>query len=737
MPTCRRSSRRAPSRCSPTCCCTATRRCRGSGWRSCSGRTRPRRRRGRTCATSCTRCAAACPTPTRYLEITPRTLRWRPEAPCWLDVAAFEQLLARTAPNRADDRRIAVGGAARGRRALHRRPARGPLRRVAARRAGAAAAAPARRAGRARRAVRAAGADRAEAIALRRAAAARRPAARGDLPAADAAARRRAATGRGRCGSTTCAARRWSASSGVEPADGDPARPTRRCCRRRAPPSRRAAPRAVGPPLVGRAPTSGRGSAAAWRSADAGQAAARAGQRRAGRREDPAGRGVPRLVRAPRCGDRRRPLLPGGGLARLRPGGGLAALGGAAAAGAAARPGAAHRARPAAARAARRAARSRDGRSRCRRASSGSGCSTRSSAAAARHAAGRCCSCSTTCSTVDRETCQLLHYLLRVQPDARLLVAATARREEIDGRPSGARAARRPARPGPAGGDRAGAAGRRARPRCSPSGSPAPRSPSPTRSGSTTRPRATRCSSSRRCAPAGRPGSPLSPRVQSVIEARLAQLSAPARELVEVAATIGREFSADVLAATPPRRDEDALVRGLDELWRRRIVRERAGRSGHLRLQPRQDPRGRLPRTSARRGGGSLHLRIARRAGAGGRRATRAGQRADRRALRPGRRRRAGRHLVPARGGGRPAAARGRRAVELLDRALDLLAVAARIPRTGTRIELERPHRAAGAAGVAGGLRRRRRCPRRSSGPSSWPRRSASSRRRRCSARWR
>ena len=32
----------------------------------------------------------------------------------------------------------------------------------------------------------------------------------------------------------------------------------------------------------------------------------------------------------------------------------------------------------------------------------------------------------------DRETLQFLHYLLRVAPDARLLVAATARREEID-----------------------------------------------------------------------------------------------------------------------------------------------------------------------------------------------------------------------------------------------------------------------------------------------------------------
>ena len=31
----------------------------------------------------------------RYLEVTPRTLQWRADAPCWLDVAAFEAALAR------------------------------------------------------------------------------------------------------------------------------------------------------------------------------------------------------------------------------------------------------------------------------------------------------------------------------------------------------------------------------------------------------------------------------------------------------------------------------------------------------------------------------------------------------------------------------------------------------------------------------------------------------------------
>ncbi|HEV7129486.1 MAG TPA: AAA family ATPase [Ktedonobacterales bacterium] len=68
-------------------------------------------------------------------------------------------------------------------------------------------------------------------------------------------------------------------------------------------------------------------------------------------------------------------------------------------------------------------------------------------------------------------------------------------------------------------------------------------------------------------------GSWLPPRVHGVITARLAQLSAPARELVSLAATVGRAFTLDVLARASDG-DEDSLVRGLDELWHRRIVRE-------------------------------------------------------------------------------------------------------------------------------------------------------------------
>ena len=66
-----------------------------------------------------------------------------------------------------------------------------------------------------------------------------------------------------------------------------------------------------------------------------------------------------------------------------------------------------------------------------------------------------------------------------------------------------------------------------------------------------------------------------SPRVQAVIDERLAQLSGPARRLARMAAAVGREFTTDVLARASGL-DAEALVPAIDELWRRRIVRERA-----------------------------------------------------------------------------------------------------------------------------------------------------------------
>jgi tetratricopeptide (TPR) repeat protein len=70
----------------------------------------------------------------------------------------------------------------------------------------------------------------------------------------------------------------------------------------------------------------------------------------------------------------------------------------------------------------------------------------------------------------------------------------------------------------------------------------------------------------------------LPPTIQAVITARLEQLSAPARELVSVAAVIGRGFSFEVLTAASGWKDE-AVVEALDELGERRIIREQGADS--------------------------------------------------------------------------------------------------------------------------------------------------------------
>ena len=66
--------------------------------------------------------------------------------------------------------------------------------------------------------------------------------------------------------------------------------------------------------------------------------------------------------------------------------------------------------------------------------------------------------------------------------------------------------------------------------------------------------------------------STLPPTIQTVLAARFAQLSPFARELANVAAVIGHEFAFAVLAQASGE-SEDAVVRGLDELWQRRMVR--------------------------------------------------------------------------------------------------------------------------------------------------------------------
>ena len=175
----------------------------------------------------------------------------------------------------------------------------------------------------------------------------------------------------------------------------------------------------------------------------------------------------------------------------------------------------------------------------------------------------------------DRETLQFLHYLLRAHPEAPLLVVATVRREELD-----------PDHPLPelVAGLRAlellaeVEVGRLSRPETAALAERLLRGPleaadtdrlyAETEGNPLFVVEALRAGWSGRDQPA-----PITPSVQAVIESRLAQLSGPARDLVGVAATIGREFTTDVLAQAS-QAGEEALVGGLDELWRRRLVRD-------------------------------------------------------------------------------------------------------------------------------------------------------------------
>jgi DNA-binding SARP family transcriptional activator len=64
-------------------------------------------------------------------------------------------------------------------------------------------------------------------------------------------------------------------------------------------------------------------------------------------------------------------------------------------------------------------------------------------------------------------------------------------------------------------------------------------------------------------------------RVQAVVGARLALLSPDALATAQIAAAVGRDFRFDILSRVSDL-EEDALVRALDELWRRHIVRVQA-----------------------------------------------------------------------------------------------------------------------------------------------------------------
>ena len=65
----------------------------------------------------------------------------------------------------------------------------------------------------------------------------------------------------------------------------------------------------------------------------------------------------------------------------------------------------------------------------------------------------------------------------------------------------------------------------------------------------------------------------LTPTMRAVLRARLGQLTEDARRMVEVGAVIGRSFSVDLLAAATGMAEPE-LVDGVDELWRRRIIRD-------------------------------------------------------------------------------------------------------------------------------------------------------------------
>ncbi len=73
----------------------------------------------------------------------------------------------------------------------------------------------------------------------------------------------------------------------------------------------------------------------------------------------------------------------------------------------------------------------------------------------------------------------------------------------------------------------------------------------------------------------GLPGQPdLGPKVRAVLSGRIAQVGPAARQLAELAAVVGRDFTLDLLAAASDL-DGDALIGAVDELWRQRIIRTR------------------------------------------------------------------------------------------------------------------------------------------------------------------
>ena len=179
----------------------------------------------------------------------------------------------------------------------------------------------------------------------------------------------------------------------------------------------------------------------------------------------------------------------------------------------------------------------------------------------------------------DRETLEWLHFLSRFDPDARLLVLGTARPEELDASPlpallrhlrSASQLLEIALEPLDAAETAALAAqvGRRTF-----DADAATRLYHETEGNPLFIVETVRAESG-----GGAPGIPehgipgLPPRAHAVIAGRLAQLSDHAREIAVAAAVVGRAFDLDVLVRVVG--DEDVVTRALDELWRKRIVRE-------------------------------------------------------------------------------------------------------------------------------------------------------------------
>jgi DNA-binding SARP family transcriptional activator/tetratricopeptide (TPR) repeat protein len=75
--------------------------------------------------------------------------------------------------------------------------------------------------------------------------------------------------------------------------------------------------------------------------------------------------------------------------------------------------------------------------------------------------------------------------------------------------------------------------------------------------------------------PSEGPSGERAPEVQSVLAGRIRQVAPPARATAELAAVIGRDFTLELLTEASDL-DSEAVVTAVDELWRRRIIREQA-----------------------------------------------------------------------------------------------------------------------------------------------------------------